>query len=485
MIGRLKAAVKRYFSATRREWPYAFYSRNILLLGLAAMAICATPLVNPPIPAYEELTAETGIYQGLEQQSGGSYLLSLTAEDGFTGRFLIDSFAPFDRSAFLAAVRPGDTISLWYGPDDYKTVMELSVAGTDFLTYDRTRQATWRNKYLGLIISTSATAALMGLCWVLVRLRKPEPTEPEPAGAPAPSPAGYTREERSEVETYIRRAYGRPGRVYYDATRETYPVDIAVIPPTERENFYRLVTIGMGGRRMNVPPELRETNRAFAELAVFLPPDWDPDGGDPWPFQWLRRAAEADWLQTGTVFFGRIGAYTALLVSWPVVREDCTGRVILESGKIINFYQLYPLLPDEDDYRKLRGVRRLWDRMREAEVSPIVTPTRESCCTDWFDDDIAPFAAEEQDGVWYGWLHLKGLGPCYREAVYPRESEGWRALCRRFCEKYGWQGLSLHVQEDIFYITAAEDTLRPFLLAFRDFCGVPEQVAALLEEEKG
>ena len=271
MIRTLTAAVKRYFTATRQEWPYAFYSRNILLLGLAAMAICATPLVNPPIPAYEELTAETGIYQGLEQQSGGSYLLSLTAEDGFTGRFLIDSFAPFDRSAFLAAVRPGDTISLRYGPDDYKTVMELSAAGTDFLTYDRTRQATWRNKYLGLIISTSATAALMGLCWVLVRLRKPEPTEPEPAGAPAPSPAGYTREEREEVETYIRRAYGRPGRVYYDATRETYPVDIAVIPPTERENFYRLVTIGMGGRRMNVPPELRETNRAFAELAVFLP----------------------------------------------------------------------------------------------------------------------------------------------------------------------------------------------------------------------
>ena len=489
MIRRLKAAVERYFTATRQEWPYAFYSRNILLLGLAAMAFCATPLVNPPIPAWEELRLETGIYQGLEQQSGGSYRLSLTTEEGYTGRFLIDSFVTFDRSAFLTAVGPGDTISLRYGPDEYQTVMELTAAGTEFLTYEQTRQATWRNKYLGLIISTSATAALMGICWVLVRLRRrltdlEEQTEPETV--PAPPPSGYTREEREEVETYIRRAYGRPGRVYYDATRETYPVDIAVIPPTERENFYRLVTIGMGGRRMNVPPELRETNRAFAELAVFLPPDWDPDGGDPWPFQWLRRAAEADWLQTGTVFFGRIGACSALLVSWPVVREDCTGRVILESGKIINFYQLYPLLPDEDDYRKLRGVRRLWDRMQEAEVSPIVAPTRESCCADWFDDDVAPYVVKEQGGVWYGWLHLKGLGPYYREPVYPRDAEGWRTLCRRFCEKYGWQGLTLHAREDPFYITAAdEDTLRPFLLAFHDFCGVPEQVAALLGEAAG
>ena len=43
--------------------------------------------------------------------------------------------------------------------------------------------------------------------------------------------------------------------------------------------------------------------------------------------------------------------------------------------------------------------------------------------------------------------------------------------------------MTIHAQEDIFYITAAdEDTLRPFLLAFHDFCGVPEQVAALLEE---
>ena len=483
MIRKLKAAVKRYFSATRQEWPYAFFSRNILMLGLAACALCATPLVNPPIPSYEELRLETGTYQGLERRSDDSYLLSLTTEGGYTDLCLIDSFAPFDRYAFLAAVRPGDPVTLRYGPDEYRTVMELTAAGTEFLTYDRTRQAAWRNKYLALIVSASATAALMGLCWGAVRLRKPRQAEPREMPVSAAVPSGYTREERAEVETYIQRAYGKPGRVYYDATRETDPVDIAVIPPTERENFYRLVTIGMGGRRMNVPPELRETNRAFAELAVFLPPDWDPDGGDLWPFRWLRRAAEADWLRPGTVFSGRIGGYTALLVSWPVVREDCTGRVILENSKIINFYQLYPLLPDEDDYRKLRGVRRLWDRMQEFGVSPIVTPTRESCCVDWFDRDIAPFAVEEKDGVWYGWLQLKGSGPCYREPVYPRDAEGWRTLCRRFCEKYGWQGPALHVQENIFYITAAdEDTLRPFLLAFHDFCDVPEQVAALLEE---
>ena len=117
MIRRLKAAVKRYFTATRQEWPYAFFSRNILLLGLAAILFCAIPLVNPPIPAYEELRLETGTYQGLEQQSGGSYRLSLATEDGYTGRFLIDSFVTFDRSAFLAAVSPGDTVSLRYGPD--------------------------------------------------------------------------------------------------------------------------------------------------------------------------------------------------------------------------------------------------------------------------------------------------------------------------------------------------------------------------------
>lgn len=483
MIRKLKAAVDRYFSASRQEWPYAFFSRNILALGLAAMAICATPLVNPPIPSYEELTVETGTYQGLERRSDGSYLLSLTAENGYTDLCLIDSFAGFDQYAFLAAVGPGDPVALRYGPDEYRTVMELTAAGTDFLTYDQTRQAAWRNKYLALIVSASLTAALMGACWVLVRLRKPAQTEPQKAPMPAEAPAGYTREERAEVEGYIQRAYGKPGRVYYDATRREHPVDIAVIPPTEWENFCRLVTIGMGARRMNVPPELRETNQAFAELAVFLPPDWDPDSGDTWPFQWLRRAAEAEWLQPGTVFSGRIGVYTALLVSWPSVRTDCVGRVILKSGKVINFYQLYPLLPDEDAYRKLRGVRRLWSRMREYGVSPIVQPDRGSCCGDWFDEDIAPFAIEKKEGVWYGWLHLKGLGPFYREPVYPRDAEGWQALCRRFCEKYDWQDVTLHAREDLFYITAAdEDTLRPFLLAFHDLCDMPEQVAALLEE---
>lgn len=486
--------LKRFFTASRREWPYAFAARNILLLGLAAMTLCAAvALVNPPIPAYEELTAVTGTYQGLERQSGGSYLLVLTTEDGYTDRCLIDDFAGFDRYAFLAAVKPGDPIALGCGPDDYRTVMELTAAGETFLSYEKTRQAAWRNNYLGLIVTPAVTAAAMAACWVWMRLRgrkgraakaaPPSVKAPLPAKAP---PAGYPPAERGAVEAYIQRALGTPERVYYDATQSAHPVDVAVIPPTQQENFFRLVTIGMGARRMEVPPELRETNQAFAELVVFLPPDWNPDSGDPWPFQWLRRAAETPWLHAGTVFSGRVGDYTAVLVSWPALREGCSGRMMLESGKVINFYQLYPLLPDEDAYRKLRGVQRLWDRMKEYEVSPIVASRRESCCAmaEWFDQEIAPFAMEEKDGVWYGWLHLKGLGSHYRNAAYPRDAGGWRELCRRFCGKYGWQGLALHSQRDLFYVTAQdEDLLRPFLLAFHDFCDVPEQAASLMREE--
>lgn len=50
--------LKRFFSASWQEWPYAFFARNILVLGLAACALfAAIALVNPPIPAYGELTA--------------------------------------------------------------------------------------------------------------------------------------------------------------------------------------------------------------------------------------------------------------------------------------------------------------------------------------------------------------------------------------------------------------------------------------------
>lgn len=85
--------LKRFFSASRQEWPYAFYARNILVLGLAACVLfVAIALVNPPIPAYGELTAVQGTYQGLERQSDDSYELAVTTGDGYTDLCLIDSF---------------------------------------------------------------------------------------------------------------------------------------------------------------------------------------------------------------------------------------------------------------------------------------------------------------------------------------------------------------------------------------------------------
>lgn len=482
--------LKRFFSASWQEWPYAFFARNILVLGLAACALfAAIALVNPPIPAYGELTVVQGTYQGLERQSDGSYELAFTAGDGYTDLCLIDSFVYFPRDAFLEAVKPGDPIALRYGPDEHQTVMELTAAGETFLTYEETYRATWNNNYLGLILSTVGTVVLMAALWLWLWVKKrrtrAEPAPESETPVPQVLPAGYAPGEREAVEQYIQKAFGRVGRVYYDMTQGE-AVDIAVIPPTERENFYRLVTVGMGARRMDVPRELRETNLAFAELAVFLPPDWDPDGAgeeSQWPFHWLRRVAGEPWVNAGSVFRGRIGEYTAVLAAYPQVREGCTGRLLLENGKVINFYQLYPLLPEEETYRKLRGVQHLWDRMKAYEVSPIVMPNRESCCdpSEWFRQDIAPFDIGEQDGRWYAWLSMKELGPHYRHKAFPRDSGGWLKLARRFCARYGWtEGLELKADPDYFSITSKEeDILRPFLLAFHDFCEDPEQVREL------
>lgn len=90
-------------------------------------------------------------------------------------------------------------------------------------------------------------------------------------------PELYTKEEMNAVEQYIQRTFGEFGYVFHELVSPDIHVDICVIPPSEKRNYYTLVTMGMGAHQMNVPDELAEYHLERAELAVSLPPDWKLD----------------------------------------------------------------------------------------------------------------------------------------------------------------------------------------------------------------
>ncbi len=71
------------------------------------------------------------------------------------------------------------------------------------------------------------------------------------------APELYSREELDRLESFIARRFGRYESVFHELISPDIHVDIAIIAPDEKRNYYTLVTMGMGAHRMNVPDELR------------------------------------------------------------------------------------------------------------------------------------------------------------------------------------------------------------------------------------
>ena len=216
---------------------------------------------------------------------------------------------------------------------------------------------------------------------------KNTPPPAEHPAPPAPPQADYCEEERDTVERYIGDAFGTIGRTYYDAGTQLPRIDVAVAEPTPSRNFYTLSTVGMGANQMKVPPELAERNQAFAELTVCLPPDWDFNN-DTWPFHMLQHTARLpfeknDLLNVGNAYHGpmmRGSGFAAALVVPAATRHGISTRLMLPTGKIVNFYLLIPLY--EAEWREIfdnQSSFAFWERYARRGGSIVVDPERSSC----------------------------------------------------------------------------------------------------------
>ena len=98
------------------------------------------------------------------------------------------------------------------------------------------------------------------------------PQEESPGG-----PEAYTEEEMTAVEGHIEQYFGEVESVFHELVSPDIHVDICIVPPSEKRDYYTLVTMGMGAHRMKVPEELAEYKLERAELAIALPRDWKLD----------------------------------------------------------------------------------------------------------------------------------------------------------------------------------------------------------------
>ena len=104
----------------------------------------------------------------------------------------------------------------------------------------------------------------------------------------------YSEEEMKEYQNYVRKELGEFDGIIHEIVSDDIHIDIIVIPPTKENNYYKLVTMGMGAYKMNVPKELKKYRLERAELVLYLPSNWDINSKldeDYWPIKQLKTLA--------------------------------------------------------------------------------------------------------------------------------------------------------------------------------------------------
>ena len=177
----------------------------------------------------------------------------------------------------------------------------------------------------------------------------------------------YTEEEAEQFENYVEEQFGHFDEVIHEIISPDIRLDIIVVPPTEDDNYYKLITMGMGAYKMHVPSELKCSGLERAELVLYLPPEWNiksAEEKDYWPIRQLKILARLPitcktWLGFGhtvssdaenTPYSDNTELCSMLLLD--AVGKDCRKLdfSMPTTGKI-NFYQAVPLYKEELDFK--------------------------------------------------------------------------------------------------------------------------------------
>lgn len=213
----------------------------------------------------------------------------------------------------------------------------------------------------------------------------------------------YTQDELKEFEDYITKTFGEFNTVYHELYSPDIHVDIIIVPPSAKENYYKLITMGMGAYKMNVPKDLEDYNYDRSELIIYLPANWNMKFTDK-EYGWVARnlktisripIEENSWVGFGHTFshstngnipFADNIKFSGMLLIDAVSYSGKELHLNLENKGKINFYQLIPLYKEELQYLNEYGLEELLKRLVKSELNLIVDINRKNCC----EQDLKP-----------------------------------------------------------------------------------------------
>ena len=207
----------------------------------------------------------------------------------------------------------------------------------------------------------------------------------------------YTEEEYDQYEKYIVEQFGEYKEVLHEIISPDIHLDIIIIPPTEENNYYTLVSMGMGAYKMHVPKELKQYELERAEVVMCLPPTWNIKSDkeeDYWPIRQLKIIARLPincktWLGFGhtvsndeenTAYADSTDLCSMMLVT-AVNKDFETMELRLGKKGKINFYQLLPLYREELEYKQAHDANDLIDLFGD-DITPVIDPERPNYALD-------------------------------------------------------------------------------------------------------
>jgi len=204
----------------------------------------------------------------------------------------------------------------------------------------------------------------------------------------------YTEEELNQYEKFIQEQFGEYKEVFHEIASPDIHLDVIIIPPTKENNYYKLITMGMGAYKMNVPKELEKYELERAELVIYLPPTWNIKSGkeeDYWPIRQLKILARLPiqcntWLGYGHTVssdqenspYANNTKFCSMMLLTALNKEYEQLDFRMKTTGKINFYQLFPLYQEELEIKLNSDANTLLDLFDEDDIMPVINIDRKN-----------------------------------------------------------------------------------------------------------
>ncbi len=194
------------------------------------------------------------------------------------------------------------------------------------------------------------------------------------------------------ILAHVRKHIGPVDSVFHEFDADGVGIDIHHVPPTKKRKAHTLVTTGMSDR-----PLPKGSGAGFGELVMRLPPDWpmsddalDADSA-AWPIVLLRELGRLPHANGVGYDFGlcidgdglpfdlaAATGFAGVLLAPPVTAPDAFWCLDAGDGKIVDFFGVVMLYPDEVAVARSEGVVALAHGLDTLKVNELVKPGRKS-----------------------------------------------------------------------------------------------------------